>query len=144
MIVRACRPAIGRFDMASRDRRTGSTSPSNRTTANAAQMTDQPINSTGERTDFGEPVQLRAQLGDSAIVVTDRRLVVVTRDRQSLDVPLEGVRRIQFDIERSRPATLIVPEHASHEPQVLAVHHDYYEEVAGALVLVGRRLAEPA
>ena len=108
-------------------------------------MTDQPINSTGERTDFGEPVQLRAQLGDSAIVVTDRRLVVVTRDRQSLDVLLEGVRRIQFDIERSRPATLvIVPEHASHEPQVLAVHHDYYEEVAEALVLVGRRLAEPA
>jgi hypothetical protein len=92
-----------------------------------------------------EPVQLRAELGDAAIVVTDRRLVVVTGDRHTLDVPLEGVRRIQFDIERSRPATLvIVPEHAHHEPQVLAVPHQFYKEVAEALVLVGRRLAEPA
>ena len=91
-----------------------------------------------------EPIQLRARIGDAAMVVTDRRLVVVTRERQLLDVPLDGVRRIQFDIERTRPATLvIVPEHPNHEPQVLAVHADNYREVADALVLVGRRLAEP-
>ena len=108
-------------------------------------MDEQPASPPGVATPFDEPVQLRAELGDTAIVVTDRRLVVLTGDRHSLDVPLDGVRRIQFDIERSRPATLvIVPEHPSHEPQVLAVPHQYYEEVAEALVIVGRRLAEPA
>jgi hypothetical protein len=90
-----------------------------------------------------EPVQLRALLGEAALVVTDQRLVVVTRERQLLDVPLDGVRRIQFDIERRRPATLvIVPEHPNHEPQVLAVPHEHYREVADALVVVGRRHAE--
>jgi hypothetical protein len=88
-------------------------------------------------------VQLRAQIGETAMIVTEDRLLVVTPDRQLLDVPLTEVRRIQFDIERRRPATLvIVPEHASHEPQVLSVHHDYYDGVADALALVGRRIAE--
>ena len=92
-----------------------------------------------------EGVQLRAQIGDTAMIVTEDRLLVLTQERQLLDVPLEEVRRIQFDIERRRPATLvIVPEHPSHQPQVLAVHHDFYDQVAGALVLVGRRIAEMA
>ena len=79
------------------------------------------------------------------MIVTDERLLVLTQERQLLDVPLDEVRRIQFDIERRRPATLvIVPEHPSHQPQVLAVHHDYYDEVAQALVLVGRRIADMA
>ena len=90
-----------------------------------------------------EALELRAQIGEAAMIVTEDRLVVVTPERQLLDVPLDEVRRIQFDIERRRPATLvIVPEHASHEAQVLSVHHDYYEDVAGALALVGRRIAE--
>ncbi len=76
------------------------------------------------------------------MVVTDRRLMVVTPERELLDVTIEELRRIQFDIERGRPAMLvIVPEHPSHEPQVLAVHEDYYADVADALVVVGRRLA---
>jgi hypothetical protein len=108
-------------------------------------MEEQPVLATDKSVAIDEPIQLRAELGDTAIVVTDQRLVVVTGHRHSLDVPLAEVRRIQFDIERSRPATLvIVPEHASHEPQVLVVPHEYYEQVADALVLVGRRLAEPA
>jgi hypothetical protein len=90
-----------------------------------------------------DDVQLRAQIGDTAMIVTGDRLLVLAEERQLLDVPLEEVRRIQFDIERRRPATLvIVPEHPSHQPQVLAVHHDFYDQVAGALVLVGRRIAE--
>ncbi len=106
---------------------------------------DEPPNTPGDAAAFDESVRLRAQLGDAAMPVTDQRLVVVTRDRHLLDVPIDEVRRIQFDIERSRPATLvIVPEHPNHEPQVLAVHHDHYKDVAEALVLVGLRLAEPA
>ena len=86
--------------------------------------------------------QFRVHLGEALIEVSDQRLVVATDGRDLLDVPLDEVRRIQFDIERHRPATLvIVPEHPSHEPQVLAVHHDHYEQVAEALVVVGRHLA---
>ena len=59
-----------------------------------------------------------------------------------LDLPIGGLRRIQFDIERQRPATLvIVPEETEQEPQVLAVAPEYYREVADALVVVGQRLA---
>ena len=63
-----------------------------------------------------------------------------TADRVLLDVPIEN-RRTQFDIERDRPATLvIVPESRHDEPQVLAVRGEDYEGVAQPLVTVGRRL----
>jgi hypothetical protein len=90
----------------------------------------------------GEEVAVRARAGDTAIVVTDRRLALASSDRVLLDVPIDGLRRIQFDIERQRPATLVfVPEDPTHEPQVLAVPPEEYPGVAEALVVIGRRLA---
>ena len=90
-----------------------------------------------------EEIHSRAQIGDAEIVLTSHRLVVATTARMMLDIPISGLRRIQFDIERTRPATLvIVPEEASDEPQVLPVPPAYYREVAEALALVGERLAE--
>ena len=89
-----------------------------------------------------ERIQARARTGDTEIVVTNRRLAVVSTDRLTLDIGLDGLRRIQFDIERDRPATLVVvPEQPSHEPQVLAIHPDDYPAVAQALVYIGQRLA---
>ena len=89
-----------------------------------------------------ERLQARARAGEAEIFVTDRRFAVGSQDRLMLDIAIEGVRRIEFDIERDRPATLVVvPEHASHEPQVLAVHPDDYPAVAQALVYIGQRLA---
>ncbi len=62
-------------------------------------------------------------------------------DRVVLDVAFEGLRRIQFDVERRRPATLvIVPENATHEPPVLAVPADRYDQITQALALIGHRL----
>jgi hypothetical protein len=76
-------------------------------------------------------------------LVTDRRVAVAEEERIALDLPFAGLRRIQFDIERERPATLvIVPEHPSHEPQVIAVPPDRYREVTRALALIGERLWE--
>jgi hypothetical protein len=70
----------------------------------------------------GETVQVQAPAGDALIIVTDRRMAVANAQRLMLDVPIEGLRRIQFDIERRRPATLvIVPEDGSTTPQVLAI-----------------------
>jgi len=90
-----------------------------------------------------EEIHGRARIGEAEVVVTDQRLLVGNLERLLMDIPIAGLRRIQFDIERKRPATLvIVPEEAEHEPQVLPVPPRYYREVADALVLVGRRLAE--
>ncbi len=90
-----------------------------------------------------ESIESRAQVGDAEVIVTNQRLLVASSERTLLDVSIRGLRRIQFDIERQRPATLvIVPDAARDEPQVLAVAPSHYREVAEALVIVGERLAD--
>jgi hypothetical protein len=90
-----------------------------------------------------ETIEVEAETPNVKLLVTDRRVAVATEDRVALDVGYTGVRRIQFDIERHRPATLvIVPEHPSHEPQVIGIPVDSYDQVTRALAVVGRRLAE--
>ena len=102
------------------------------------QMIEHPVL---QRLEPGEVVQVLARASDASLLVTDRRVAVAAEDRLALDVPFHGLRRIQFDIERERPATLvIVPEHPAHEPQVLAVPPDRYEEVTRALAIIGARL----
>jgi hypothetical protein len=95
--------------------------------------------------DPDEAIHVEAPVGDHVVVVTDRRLAIGSLERLALDVPIDNLRRIQFDIERTRPATLvIVPEDATDEPQVLAVRPSDYQGVADALVVIGQRLAQSA
>jgi hypothetical protein len=55
-------------------------------------------------------------------------------------VPYEGLRRIQFDIERDRNATLVpVPDRPTDVPQVLAIPPDQYPDVCEALALISQR-----
>lgn len=90
-----------------------------------------------------EEVRVQASAGDTMVIVTDRRMAVANTERLMLDVPIESLRRIQFDIERQRPATLvIVPERRQDEPQVLAIEPRDYAAIAEALVVVGNRFAE--
>jgi hypothetical protein len=92
----------------------------------------------------GETAQVVADTAGATLLVTDRRVVVASSDRVALDIPFPALRRIQFDVERQRPATLvIVPEHPADEPQVLAIPPERYEEVATALTIIGRQLAGP-
>jgi hypothetical protein len=92
--------------------------------------------------DPDEEIHVEAPAGDQTVVVTAKRLAIGSRERLALDVPIDNLRRIQFDIERNRPATLVVvPEHPSDEPQVLAVRPSDYRGVADALVVIGQRLA---
>jgi hypothetical protein len=89
-----------------------------------------------------ERVHVQAPAGENVVIVTDRRLAIAARDRLALDVPIDNLRRIQFDIERERPATLaIVPMRPQDAPQVLSVEPSEYEGVAQALVAIGQRLA---
>jgi hypothetical protein len=88
-----------------------------------------------------ETVEVQAPAGDALLVVTDRRLAVANAERLLLDVPIDGLRRIQFDIERKRPATLVIVPEPTYEPQVLAIPASGFEAIAQALVTVGRRFA---
>src|SRR3954447_11294538 len=91
-----------------------------------------------------EDILAHAEADDGVMFVTGRRLVVsFGTGRFDLDIPLDGLRRMQFDIERRRPASLvIVPEHPSDPPVVLAIPPTQYRPVAEALALVGGRLHE--
>ena len=92
--------------------------------------------------DPDEAVHAQAEAVDAILAVTDRRLVVVDAQRVALNVPLDRLRRVQFDIERERPATLvIVPEHQSDPPQVLAIEPRGYRAACDALAVIGSRLA---
>jgi hypothetical protein len=91
----------------------------------------------------GEDIRHTATAGDAVLAVTDRRVAVVERDRAALVIEIGGLRRIQFDIEKSRPATLvIVPEQAEYDSQVLNVEPAEYQSIADALVAIGRELAD--
>ncbi|HVB26719.1 MAG TPA: hypothetical protein VNE21_02265 [Mycobacteriales bacterium] len=90
----------------------------------------------------GETVHVRARALAGVIAVTDHRLLVAERTRLALDIPLGEVRRIEFDIERTRPATLvIVPEHPAQEPQVLAIPLAELSRAVAALSFIGERIA---
>jgi len=88
-----------------------------------------------------EQASALARARDAALVVSDRRLLILTPNHTALDITFDRLRRIQFDIERNRPATLvIVPEDPSDEPQVLPIPREEYRAVADALVIIGGRL----
>jgi hypothetical protein len=58
-----------------------------------------------------------------------------------LDVPFSGLRRIQFDIERGRVASMvIVPEHIGDEPRVVSIPGSRLREAALALAAIAERL----
>lgn len=89
----------------------------------------------------GERVALGVAATNEELRVTDRRLLVTTAGHVRLDIPYERLRRIQFDIESGRPATLvIVPHLPSDEPQVLAIPHKSLHQAAEVLAFVGERL----
>lgn len=92
--------------------------------------------------EVGESVQLRVAAREATIAVTDRRLALLAEHGVTLDIPFARLRRVQFDIERDRPATMgIVPDHPSDAPQVLAIPPEEYDAATQVLAVIGRRLA---
>jgi len=90
-----------------------------------------------------EELDVQAQAMDGIVAVTNRRLVITNNARVVLDVPYGEVRRIQFDIERGRPATfVVVPDDPSNPPEVLAIPVSEYEDAGRVLALIGERIAQ--
>ena len=89
-----------------------------------------------------ERVERFVRIAEATVLVTDRRVAVGDGHRIALNVPFDGLRRIQFDVERRRPATMVlVPERPADEAQVITVQPEQLEEVAHAVAIVGMRLA---
>jgi hypothetical protein len=89
----------------------------------------------------GERVELRLDTTSADLRVTDRRLLVTTGDHVLLDIPYQRLRRIQFDIEVGRPATMVIVPHLPvDEPQVIGVPPDSLHRAAELLAFVGERL----
>ena len=92
----------------------------------------------------GEVLEGHAVANGSIIAVTGGRLVVSEGDKTVLDVPFDELRRIQFDVEHHRDATLvIVPERISNWPVVLTVPRSQLMETAMLLARVGEHLSQP-
>jgi hypothetical protein len=89
----------------------------------------------------GETIEAAIWAANGVMVLTPERVLVADEARVALNVPIDGLRRIQFDIERRRPATLvIVPERSTDEAQVLGIPPAEYRNAAEALSLIGERL----
>ena len=92
-----------------------------------------------------DPQDIRAQSSADGhvVVLTNDLLRVGSGDDVQLDVPIGDIRRIQFDMERDRPATLvIVPDAAWRESQVIMVEPENYEGVAHVIAVLGLMMAE--
>ncbi len=82
---------------------------------------------------------IHADEGD--LRVTDRRLIVNSGDHVRMNLGYEYLRRIQFDLEVMRPASMvIVPHRATDLPQVLSIPRESLPYAAELLAFVGERL----
>lgn len=91
----------------------------------------------------GEQLHVHAEATDARMLVTDRRIAVAINDRFTMAVPFDGLRRIQFDVERDRHATLVlVPDRPQDPPQVLVIPPHQYAAVGEAIAVIGRRFAD--
>jgi hypothetical protein len=93
----------------------------------------------------GEVVEGQAEADGTVIVITEERLVVIEGEKSVLDIPFTELRRVQFDIERGRDATLvIVPEHISNWPRIVSVPLHNLRETSLVLARIGERINQGA
>jgi hypothetical protein len=89
----------------------------------------------------GEVVEKQAHADGFLIAVTRQRVIVTDGSRPIMDIAFDQLRRIQFDIERDRDATLvIVPELIRDEPRVFSVPLANLAETAQTLAYIGGRM----
>ena len=92
-----------------------------------------------------EELHVATDIEEGLVAVTNRRVIVRAAERVALDVRIEEVRRIQLDVERGRPATMVVVPHSpDHAPQVLSVPVERLEAVSRMVALIGQRLGRMA
>ncbi len=82
---------------------------------------------------------------DGQLILTDRRVLITENGRITLDVPIGNLRLIEFDVERQRPArVIIVPDSPRDAPRELSIEPQQYDEVAAMLQQLGPRIQGPS
>jgi hypothetical protein len=90
----------------------------------------------------GEELRGHAPLVEGTVAVTNERLFVANGANIAVDITWARLRRVQLDIERHRPATLVVvPEWPTDPPQVLSVPPASYRSVTNLVAVIAERLA---
>lgn len=90
-----------------------------------------------------EHVLAHVRSTEGRLAVTDRRILVIDGGRLALNVGVERVRRIEFDVDKGRPATMvIVPEDAEHGPQVLSIPESGLQGASSVLAVFAERLSQ--
>ena len=91
--------------------------------------------------DVDEQVEHSLRSDATELRVTDRRLVVNGGVNIRLNIAFDELRRIQFDIEATRPATMvIVPHRADKFPEVLSIPRESLAEAALLLTFIAERM----
>ena len=89
----------------------------------------------------GEVVRGVVEGIEGRLVLTDRRVFITVDGRITLDVSIDKLRLVEFDLETERPATvIIVPEDPLDAPRQLAIEPQQYDEVASVLAQLGPRI----
>ena len=96
----------------------------------------------GPRFERGEQMRAHAEATDASLLVTDFRVLVARNSLLAVALPFSGLRRVEFDIGRGRPGTLIlVPFFPGDEPLALSVPADQYDAVGRVLAIIGEQFA---
>ena len=99
-----------------------------------------PIDASASHARHGPGGDIVAGTPDANVRLADGRLSVTIAGRVRLDVAVSDVRRIQFDIDCDRPATLaIVPEYPRDPPQVLPIPAEQFVAVGDLLARIAPR-----
>jgi hypothetical protein len=105
-------------------------------------MTQDAIDPISDALAPGEELRGHAPLVEGTVAVTNERLFVANGPKIAVDITWARLRRVQLDIERQRPATLVVvPEWPSDPPQVLSVPPASYRSVTNLIAVIAERLA---
>src|SRR4051812_3223970 len=82
----------------------------------------------------GDEIRILGHANNGAFAVTDRRLIVGGPAGVGLDIPFATVRRIQFDLEPGRPASVAFVSNDPHDEVVLLSipPEELLEQMAGA------------
>src|SRR3954471_6406346 len=71
----------------------------------------------------GDEIRILGHANNGAFAVTDRRLIVGGPAGVGLDIPFATVRRIQFDLDPGRPASVAFVSNDPHDEVVLLSIH---------------------
>lgn len=88
-----------------------------------------------------ERVHVMVETDEAVLALTDRRVIARDGQQGALDVPVTAIRRIQLDVEKHRPATLVVvPDDPGKGVVVLSVPSDQLAKVGDIVARIGAQL----